>query len=85
VTAHCDKLCNNRIHVAVIWVMTSRTGVAGCQRFGETKFHFTLKTEAARSSEALLSYHISSLRTVIAQRNTWKPEIWQQRIFVCNK
>jgi len=59
-----------KIQFMVFWVMTPCSDVVGYQNFGGscclhiqgemTSFHFTLKTETARPTETLVSYHITT-------------------------
>jgi hypothetical protein len=48
------------IYVTVFWILTPCNNVIAYQRFGGSRclhLHFTLKMEAARTSEALAYYH----------------------------
>jgi hypothetical protein len=47
-----------KIQVVVFWIMTPYSDDVGYQRLGG--LCFTLKMEAAKSSETLVSYHITT-------------------------
>jgi len=50
-----------KIQVVVFWVVTPCHVAVGYQRFGGPRY-LTLKLDAARSSETLVSYHITTRR-----------------------